>query len=121
MRNENRGHTQPRSFSRLTKTPSAITTHACVPKGTFQNVGVNRFFQDKKEVVMARKLIDLTQEIYNGMPVYPGHQRTVIFDVKTHEETKETNKPGTHTSIVMGLLMCDHGPTHVDAFIHIDS
>ena len=27
---------------------------------------------------MTRKLIDLTQEIYNGMPVYPGHQRTVI-------------------------------------------
>ena len=70
---------------------------------------------------MARKLIDLTQEIYNGMPVYPGHQRTVIFDVKTHEETREMNKPGTHTSTVMGLLMCDHGPTHVDAFMHIDS
>ena len=44
---------------------------------------------------MARKLIDLTQEIYNGMPVYPGHQRTVIFDVKTHDETRELNKPGT--------------------------
>ena len=70
---------------------------------------------------MARKLIDLTQEIYNGMPVYPGHQRTVIFDVKTHEETRELNKPGTHTSTVMGLLMCDHGPTHVDALSHVDS
>jgi len=69
---------------------------------------------------MVRKFIDLTQEIYNGMPVYPGHQRTAIFDVKTHEETRELNKPGTHTSTVMGLLMCDHGPTHVDAFIHID-
>lgn len=71
---------------------------------------------------MARKLIDLTQEIYNGMPVYPGHQRTVLFDVKTHEETREMNKAvGPHTSTVMGLLMCDHGPTHVDAFLHIDS
>jgi kynurenine formamidase len=69
---------------------------------------------------MAKKLIDLTQEIYNGMPVYPGHQRTALFDVKTHEETKEINKPGTHTSTVMGILMCDHGPTHVDAFTHID-
>jgi kynurenine formamidase len=73
------------------------------------------------EVSMARQLIDLTQEIYNGMPVYPGHQRTVIFDVRTHEETREANKPGTFTSSVMGLLICDHGPTHVDAFIHIDS
>lgn len=42
---------------------------------------------------MAKKLIDLTQEIYNGMPVYPGHQRTVIFDVKTHEETKRPTNP----------------------------
>ncbi len=70
---------------------------------------------------MARKLVDLTQEIYNGMPVYPGHQRTVLFDVKTHDETRELNRPGLHTSTVMGLLMCDHGPTHVDAFVHIDS
>jgi kynurenine formamidase len=70
--------------------------------------------------MMGRKLIDLTQEIYNGMPVYPGHQRTVIFDVKTHEETAELNKPGRHSSTVMGILMCDHGPTHVDAFVHID-
>ena len=37
---------------------------------------------------MARKLIDLTQEIYNGMSVHPGRQRTVIFDVKTHDETR---------------------------------
>jgi len=69
---------------------------------------------------MSKKLVDLTQEIYNGMPVYPGHQRTAIFEVKTHAETKEFNKPGTHSSTVLGLLMCDHGPTHVDAFIHID-
>ena len=55
------------------------------------------------------------------MPVYPGHQRTVLFDVKTHDETRELNKPGRHTSTVMGILMCDHGPTHVDAFNHIDS
>jgi kynurenine formamidase len=77
--------------------------------------------EGKGEETMARKLIDLTQEIYNGMPVYPGHQRTVLFDVKTHDETRELNKPGKHTSTVMGLLMCDHGPTHVDAFVHIDS
>src|SRR5512139_2947452 len=70
---------------------------------------------------MGRRLIDLTQEIYNGMPVYPGHQRTVLFDVRTHEETRAANKPGSFTSTVMGILMCDHGPTHVDAFNHVDS
>lgn len=69
---------------------------------------------------MARKLVDLTQEIYNGMPVYPGHQRTAIFPAKTHEETKELNKPGTHHSTTMSIIMSDHGPTHVDAFLHMD-
>jgi kynurenine formamidase len=68
---------------------------------------------------MSFKLIDLTQEIYNGMPVYPGHQRTAIFQVKTHEETKLQNKT-EHTSTTMGVLFCDHGPTHVDAINHID-
>lgn len=65
------------------------------------------------------KLIDLTQEIYNEMPVYPGHQRTSIFKMKTHEETKLVNQTG-FSSITMGILISDHGPTHVDAQIHID-
>jgi len=65
------------------------------------------------------KIIDLSQDIYNGMPVYPGHQRTSIFAMKTHEETKMVNGTG-YSSITMGLLMSDHGPTHVDAEIHID-
>jgi kynurenine formamidase len=69
--------------------------------------------------MMERKLIDLTQRFYNVCRSI-RHQRTVIFDVKTHEETAELNKPGRHSSTVMGILMCDHGPTHVDAFVHID-
>ena len=65
------------------------------------------------------KLIDLSQEIYNGMPVYPGHQRTSIFEMKTHEETAAINGTG-YSSITCGILMSDHGPTHVDAELHID-
>ncbi len=65
------------------------------------------------------RLVDLSQEIYNGMPVYPGHQRTSVFPMKTHEETKAVNGTG-YSSITFGLLMSDHGPTHVDAELHID-
>lgn len=65
------------------------------------------------------KLVDLTQDIYNGMPVYPGHQRTAIFPMKTHEETIAINGTG-YSSITFGILMSDHGPTHVDAELHID-
>ncbi len=77
---------------------------------------------------MKIKLIDLSQEIYNGMPVYQGHQRTVVYKVRTHEECRELyeksnpnlkNMP-VHTSITMGLLMSDHGPTHTDSHSHLD-
>ena len=65
------------------------------------------------------KIIDLSQEIYNGMPVYPGHCRTSIFPMKTHEETKMQNATG-YSSVTHILVMSDHGPTHVDAELHID-
>jgi kynurenine formamidase len=67
------------------------------------------------------KLIDLSLDIFDGMPVYPSHQRTVIYRVKTHEETKISNGPGTEwSSATCGLLMSDHGPTHMDAQCHLD-
>ena len=71
---------------------------------------------------MKWRIVDLTQEIYNGMPVYPGHQRTVVYPAKTHEETSYAyrDSPSGHTSTTNILLMSDHGPTHVDAFIHMD-
>ena len=31
------------------------------------------------------KMIDLSQEIYTGMPVYPGHAKTVIWEHMSHE------------------------------------
>jgi kynurenine formamidase len=41
------------------------------------------------------RLVDLSQDIYEGMKVYPGHLKTVTFQ---------------H----------DNGPTHVDSFSHLD-
>lgn len=67
---------------------------------------------------MAR-LIDLSQEIYQGMYVYPGHLKTVVWDHHLHEETKE-NFEGGFSYRSKGLLMSDHGPTHVDAVSHLD-
>jgi kynurenine formamidase len=32
------------------------------------------------------KIIDLSQEIYQDMPVYPGHLKTVIWTHASHEE-----------------------------------
>ena len=64
------------------------------------------------------KIIDLSQEIYNGMPVYPGHLKTVIFTHVSHEESQR--QLGTGFSYqASGILMCDHGPTHIDSISHI--
>ena len=65
------------------------------------------------------KIVDLTQEIYQGMPVYPGHLKTVIWEHATHDETRRQFVGGfSYTS--RGMLICDHGPTHVDAVNHFD-
>jgi kynurenine formamidase len=64
-------------------------------------------------------LIDLSQEIYQGMYVYPGHLKTVIWEHHSHEETSK-NFEGGFSYQSRGLLMSDHGPTHVDALSHLD-
>lgn len=68
---------------------------------------------------MARRIVDLSQLIYQGMPVYPGHVKTVIWEHLSHEESRR--QIGTGFSYqTRGLMMSDHGPTHVDALNHID-
>ena len=32
------------------------------------------------------RIVDLSQDIYEGMKVYPGHLKTVQFEHATHEE-----------------------------------
>jgi len=65
------------------------------------------------------KVIDLAQDIYTGMPVFPGHLKTIVWDHATHEETAKIMGKG-YSYQTRGLLLCDHGPTHVDAVNHID-
>jgi len=66
-----------------------------------------------------KHLVDLSQEIYQGMYVFPGHLKTVVWEHHSHEETRKNFEGGfSYTS--RGLLMSDHGPTHVDALNHLD-
>jgi kynurenine formamidase len=65
------------------------------------------------------RLLDLSQEIYQGMFVYPGHLKTVIWEHHSHEDTAK-NFEGGFSYQSRGLLMSDHGPTHVDALSHLD-
>lgn len=58
---------------------------------------------------------ELSQKIYTGMPVYPGHLKTVVWDHLTHEETRRNG----FSYAVKGMLLSDHTSTHVDSLSHI--
>lgn len=63
------------------------------------------------------KVIDLSQEIYTGMPVYPGHAKTVIWEHMAHEESERMIGTG-FSYRTSGIMLCDHGPTHIDPVSH---
>lgn len=65
------------------------------------------------------RLVDLSQDIYQGMMVYPGHLKTVLFDHATHAETAPRFESGFSFQ-TKGFLLNDNGPTHVDSFSHLD-
>lgn len=65
------------------------------------------------------RLIDLSQEIYEGMQVYPGHLKTVTFQHATHDETAPRFDSGFSFQ-TLGIMLNDNGPTHVDSFSHLD-
>lgn len=65
------------------------------------------------------ELIDLSQDIYQGMKVYPGHLKTVVFEHVSHEETVSRFEGGMSYQ-TMGIILNDNGPTHVDSFSHLD-
>jgi kynurenine formamidase len=72
-----------------------------------------------KERSTTSTLVDLSQEIYQGMPVYPGHLNTVMWDYHTHEGTKGVFESDL-TYATRGIIFSDHGPTHVDSLSHFD-
>lgn len=66
------------------------------------------------------RIVDLSQPIYQGMPVFPGHQKTVIWKDNTHEQTREKlNHLASYQTL--GIMMSDHTGTHVDAFSHFNN
>jgi kynurenine formamidase len=67
----------------------------------------------------AAEIIDLSQEIYEGMPVYAGHLQTKVWQHHTFADTAPNFDSGFAFQS-FGLQLCDHGPTHVDALAHLD-
>ena len=64
---------------------------------------------------MPLRLIDLSQEIYQGMSIFPMHQPTFIMVNMTHEENKKKTGSKTVGFSARNLLISEHGGTHTDA------
>lgn len=66
-----------------------------------------------------KNIIDLTQEIYNEMPVFPGHLKTHLWEDETHEETALRYTDG-YSYCSNAMLISEHGPTHIDSHSHVN-
>ncbi|MCL2367412.1 MAG: cyclase family protein, partial [Oscillospiraceae bacterium] len=64
---------------------------------------------------MAMRLIDLSQEIFQGMSVFPMHQNTFIMTNMTFEENMAATGSQKLGFSARNLLMSEHCGTHTDA------
>ena len=65
------------------------------------------------------EIIDLSQEIYDGMPVFNGLPTVKISVHTTHEQWEGIENPSTQTPSVLKLELGEHTGTHVDALNHM--
>ncbi|MGV3589385.1 MAG: cyclase family protein [Adhaeribacter sp.] len=65
------------------------------------------------------EIIDLSQEIFNGMPVFNGMPEVKISIHATHEEWAGLSAAETKTPSVYKLELAEHTGTHVDALNHM--
>ncbi len=66
------------------------------------------------------EIIDLSQEIYPGMPVFPGMPAVEISVHATHEEWDGIEDSETISPAVNRLALSEHTGTHVDALSHME-
>ncbi len=64
------------------------------------------------------KLVDLSQEIYSGMPVFDGHPQVAMTVAVTHEQRAQITNHTTVSPVLHALTISEHTGTHVDAFNH---
>lgn len=65
------------------------------------------------------EIIDLSQEIFTGMPVFPGLPEVSITLHVSHEQWDGITGSGVVTPAVNRLEMGEHTGTHVDAINHM--
>ena len=65
------------------------------------------------------QIIDLSQEIYSGMPVFNGLPEVRMTLHATHEEWNDIKNSNSTTPSVYKLELGEHTGTHVDALNHM--
>ena len=65
------------------------------------------------------EIIDLSQEIFTGMPVFPGLPEVKISMHVSHEEWDGITDSDIVSPAVNRLELCEHTGTHVDAINHM--
>jgi len=65
------------------------------------------------------EIIDLSQSIYEGMPVYKGLPQVKMSIHNSHEEWEGIKDPKVKTPAVHKLELGEHTGTHVDAINHM--
>ncbi|MCX2681196.1 cyclase family protein [Galbibacter sp. EGI 63066] len=65
------------------------------------------------------EIIDLSQEIYEGMPVYKDFPQVKMTIHNSHEEWDGIKNPKIKTPAVYKLELGEHTGTHVDAINHM--
>lgn len=70
--------------------------------------------------MVGKEIIDLSQEIYAGMPVYKSLPPVSMQVYATHEQWEGIENGLKDTPSVYELQMSEHTGTHVDAFNHMD-
>ena len=65
------------------------------------------------------RLVDLTRPLYEGMPMWFGHQKTYQFTYATHDSFKE--EWGFDSGFyARGMVISEHVGTHTDAIVEYD-
>lgn len=65
------------------------------------------------------EIIDLSQEIFPGMPVFPGHPEVSIDVHLSHEQYESITDSDVVSPAVNRLVLGEHTGTHVDAINHM--
>src|SRR3954447_12824523 len=64
------------------------------------------------------QVVDLSREIYQGMPIWHAHQRPYI--IENHRREDAPRLFGTAPFLARNLLISEHTGTHTDAIYEYD-